>query len=117
MRRLRLAFSCVRSLLGPVVVSFPLVLVLAAPAFAADHVLIDDGSARVTSLSAYGGVLVWARSAGSDDNPRIGYRQLVHGTPRPLAIRSRRGNGVIDVGPRQGGGIAAVYERCRRYPP
>jgi hypothetical protein len=82
-----------------------LLLAFAAPASAADHAL---SSRAVTSVDAFGGRQVW------DVPARGGWRLYSSsGAVRALPVKRSTRPFEADLGARLGGGIVAVYTRCR----
>ena len=90
----------------------------AAPA-SADEIIATVPKA--TAISAYGGRMVWSRFESNcpDRSCRGGAYRLVtryRGRTATVPVRARSIPFDADLGPAQGGGISAVYSRCRSEP-
>ncbi|MDQ4048444.1 MAG: hypothetical protein M3131_03555, partial [Actinomycetota bacterium] len=94
--------SRIRAVLVPVAVA----LTGASPA--SGDVQLSPRAA--TSIDALGGVQVWDEPSRGEDTWRL-YRR-VNGASRPVAVRRAEQPFEADLGPRRGGGVVAVYQRC-----
>ncbi len=68
------------------------------------------GPRAATSIDAYAGVQVWDEPRGGEDTWRL-YRRI-GGVTRAVPVRRSEQPFEADLGPRRGGGVIAVYQRC-----
>jgi hypothetical protein len=96
----------------------PIILVISLSLVTAPSASGDETIAMVTrptSVSAYGGRVVWS----SFDSTRGVYVLMTRfaGTTLPVSVRARSVPFDVDLGPGEEGGTVAAYSRCRREPP
>lgn len=90
-------------------------LALSVLAPGADAATVLSSESRLTTISAYGGHVVWS---GFDPARRVfRLKESFAGRTRILPVRSRRVAFDVDLGPDRRGQPVAVYSRCRREPP